>query len=298
MTDEPTNKPQENAANFSLPTFPAVKYKGAKVVNGKEQGSPKADDNTSPNKETPIQVEKRKKWKIDHTLTVVGIFVNIALLIATYKLWKEAVNAGKSATTAAIASKESAEQAKESNKLAKQSADSSQGMNKQAIDVSKQSLDAQINSIKETQKQFEVANRPVIQINNIKVETFEQGKPTRITFNIANFGKYPAKIFKSQSKIVYSIDPDFKDFSYLNDSITKYSLYVGGENSTPFFAQEVKNELKKFIYDQVNDGERFIYLIGKFNYLNLVMNQEAIYRFIIRIKMFPNFEATPLEAPD
>lgn len=167
------------------------------------------------------------------------------------------------------------------------------------IGLAKKSLDAQINSLIEAQKQFEISSRPLIQIGNISLEVFEEGKPTRISFNIENLGKYPAKITKSETRIVYSTDSAYKSYALLNgQGFWVVDLYVSGENSRQYKCMESEAEMKKNIYDEVNSGKRFIYLLGKLNYINIATTKKRIYRFIVRISNYPFFNSVPVVNED
>ncbi len=62
--------------------------------------------------------------------------------------------------------------------------------------MASKSLEAQIHSLEETKKEFEIENRAFADISLIRVDTIQEGKPLQITFIITNMGKSPAEILQ------------------------------------------------------------------------------------------------------
>ncbi|MEP7375278.1 MAG: hypothetical protein ABI675_17895 [Chitinophagaceae bacterium] len=73
--------------------------------------------------------------------------------------------------------------------LQNQSLVSTNSQNRKTLDMSKKSLQAQIESIKETQNQFEIQNMPYLQVGN-----FRYVNDSTLGYTLFNLNQYPAKI--------------------------------------------------------------------------------------------------------
>ncbi len=143
-------------------------------------------------------------------LVAIGILVVTSILAwYTYRLYKNASEDSKTARQSAYAANNSAIIAQktldttrkyDSISLVKQqkAIDDNNASSQLAFKRANKSLTFQDSSLKETQKEFEIENRPLIQITHIKLVTFEIGKQVEVDFNVTNFGKQPARIINNK----------------------------------------------------------------------------------------------------
>lgn len=142
----------------------------------------------------------------------------------------------------------------------------------------------QINSLKSSQFQFDVINRPRLKAVNFKVDSITLDRHFKTSFSIENFGKIPAKILSAKSNLRVTSDSsnyDFKEMQ-ISPSIGFYlppgTLLQLGTDSKP---------LTKQTLDGVYNGLYYLFLIGEIKYKNTVTQKVNTYRFIYRISLYP-----------
>jgi len=131
--------------------------------------------------------------------------VTFLLFVYTYRLYKTAAEDSKTARQSAKAADNSAVTAQntldetkkyDSLSLIKQQKaidDNNEG-SKQAFDRANRSLTLQDSSLRETQKEFEIENKPFVQITDIKFDTLEKDKPIAIRYVFCKFGETARKM--------------------------------------------------------------------------------------------------------
>ena len=133
--------------------------------------------------------------------------------VFTDLLWQGAIEATKTANNSLKETRRAVNEGMHSNNIAeknynisKAAFDSSISSSKVASENERKSFElrsksvaAQIQSLKETQKQFEVANEPYLQYRKFKLPKLEIGKPRIVDFSIENLGNYPVKIYRGKN---------------------------------------------------------------------------------------------------
>jgi len=192
-----TNNPQNNSNNESdnIP-LQSEFDSGSDVTSDQNKGNDKEKHTGKINQ----WKEYRKKW-IDPL-----VIVTIVLALATFWLYKEAVKQGV-LTEGALKEAVRSNSISEANlNLAKKQFHSNDSANKINLKISNNALQTQINSIKQTQFDFEIENRPFMVFINIHLDTSFKNNVINITYTGYNVGKFPAKVFYMATAINYGID--------------------------------------------------------------------------------------------
>ena len=143
--------------------------------------------------------------KVANIISLAMVVVTFLLFVYTYRLYKTAAEDSKTARQSAKAADNSAVTAQntldetkkyDSLSLIKQQKaidDNNEG-SKQAFDRANRSLTLQDSSLRETQKEFEIENKPFVQITDIKFDTLEKDKPIAIRYVFCKFGETARKM--------------------------------------------------------------------------------------------------------
>lgn len=143
------------------------------------------------------------------------------------------------------------------------------------------SIDAQINTLNETQKEFDIENRPFIQIIDIGFDTLASGKNVVISYNIRNYGKQPVKILNSKIQVIYWYSrgkPPVSNEGYSNQIINSY--LGGGVN---FGIKTNTMLLTKTDSVAIKNGIRVFYINGIMPFRNVVNNKESKYLYTYKV---------------
>lgn len=114
------------------------------------------------------------------------------------------------------------ETGKESLSFAQKSFDTATTSNNRSFNLQYKSLNSQIVSLQQTQKDFEIENRPFLVFTDIILDTSFKNSVISITYKLNNNGKFPAKISCMASKINYGIDTTTSNL-FINDQTWKVS---------------------------------------------------------------------------
>lgn len=228
------------------------------------------DSNKTSNDDREIsKPEPKTKWT-----DIVGIAINFILAVATFMLYKEATRQSGISEQAAIAAKKSADAATAAVNLQRQSLISTEKANKDAYELNKSTFDAsneankkalqqQIQSLKETQKNFKIENRPFIQVAQFSIDTTFANETIKVAFKYVNVGKFPAKIYFSKARVAIGTDTSRLDFK--GDFNT--------ENINDFLASNIVEEMTEtlrgipvFWQNQIKLGLTNIYVFIETSY--------------------------------
>jgi hypothetical protein len=171
---------------------------------------------------------KDRQPAIANIVSVLMFIATIWLAIITLNVFKQTVRQTEIADISANAAKTSADAAKKSADLQKQALDSQVSYQRKAdiadiektkrdiatFNLQKTALDKQIDALKETQKEFEKINEPILAINELTGFVIDTIKNFSFRYNIVNLGNNPITIFRGGENA--------KLFSVLKDSATYY----------------------------------------------------------------------------
>lgn len=234
----------------------------------------------------------RGKFFKDYGFQIIAIAINATLAWYTAKLYKQATSQSESAQISANAAKDAVAQYRRANDLAREVFDSNNHASAQNLSLGERSLQAQIGSVKTTEKDFEIANTPFLQVY-CTVDTVREGKPMKLKVKLENYGNYPAKII-DYKQTVGAFPPDsIENFQKIQ------AVYQGKNDTTPLLNQYIvkgepyegsiggdsANTLTK---DQMQCIEKnkgmIMYYIGYFRYQNLVTKHIRLYKFRLEME--------------
>jgi hypothetical protein len=156
-------------------------------------------------------------------------------------------------------------------------------------------LKTQIKGLRQAQNDFEIENKPLIEVDPMGVDSIGAGMKMTIVVRVFNFGKQPAKIRFLNFKVEISELANFKDYgNYPKPTYAENSIIPGGVNIPIIY----KDDFPQTTEDQVKKlriGSEFVYVIGECDYMNTVTNKESFYRFDYRIGIHPIFNILSIE---
>jgi hypothetical protein len=143
-------------------------------------------------------------------------------------------------------------------------------------------LSAQIKAFEESQREFEIQNRPFLQISDLKLGDIKSGELPTLEFNFTNYGKQPVKIIKN----------DYA--SYLQNRyqiVPKFGTYVQTDAASAYLGQgkEYRNTLKMYVVINKKDsvdiktGLAMFYIDGALRFRNIVTNKVSVYYYTYKL---------------
>lgn len=304
MTEEQKDNTTGNPADSIIPLVFTTEYVDDTATNIPEP-IPSNGKTENINKEA-IQVivnvpkEENKTAIIANRIAIIGTFINLALAGLTYLLFIKTGEANKTSMQSLEQAQKAVEQAKRANDIADSNfrlsviaAKSNDEISDANFKLSTQSLNAQIKSFQETQKQFEIENKPNLQIGGINIDSISRLK---ISFNIRNFGKQPAKIFSISSALVYTNNPNLTNAKY--EVAKSFNSFVPQDGYVPFSISAGEKILNEQQIILLKNGNYFVYIIGECKYLNTVNLQKRSYKFNYRISYNPDIDVKIIRDTD
>lgn len=152
------------------------------------------------------------------------------------------------------------------------------------LELNRKSVEAQIKSLKETQKQFEIINKPYIEFRDFRWTKFEPDEKFQIAYTIVNLSNATLKITKRRLFLYSNGHPiELKNVKNYNDKRTNETRisYFNKENqiSENFISQA---DIPKAMFDIVvhQMGIKF-YFAGEIEYENEATKKRRLYKFYI-----------------
>lgn len=261
---------------------------------------PKTDTSQNNNKEInkePIQVtvnipkDENRAATTANKIAIFGLFINLILAVFTYLLFRKTVEANETSKHSLTEAQKAVDQAKRANdiaeanfKLAQISSVSSDSISNINLDLTKKSVTTQIASIEKSQKEFELENRPLVQIADIKIDSIGADKESVVSFKIVNMGKFPATVTYGKFNLsvgkkelsMQEIDKKIKDLEWeeINTPISKETTIGQIMRGRP---------LSDFENKKYQDGEGFIFLIGEIKYVSFGTKNTYSTTFVFRV---------------
>jgi Tfp pilus assembly protein PilE len=243
-------------------------------------------DNT-PKKESqniPVSVDITNKKYWGNGISIIAVIVSAILAFFTWKLYKKAVDDSAITKQAADASTVAAYQSIKAYKLAETAADNANSFNLKNYKIQKDAIKAQINSLKETQHEFEASNEPFLQAGTPTISQLDVGKSLIGEIAIYNLSNVPVKIISQKSAITIRVSPF---------AITKVPWSNEEEGVNAYVIKEspmtVKFTTKKYIsngqYAGLRSGDLSIFEVREIKYKNLMTNKTRYY--IVELQMKP-----------
>jgi hypothetical protein len=157
------------------------------------------------------------------------------------------------------------------------------------MDISKQSLQTQINSIKESQRQFTRENEAFLQIVGVKFHPLKIGDSIRMEIEIANMKSNPVKIIDFKLGTVYPkiIAPPIKNLDKEVTVKSAVNMYIIKESPIEIPATGYE-PLDAVRYDMMMNKGYNLFLSGYVKYRDLISGKNRFYVF--EIKMRPRID--------
>jgi uncharacterized FlaG/YvyC family protein len=159
-----------------------------------------------------------------------GVFIGIFVAFYTFALFNETQKSTKAAIDSAEAAQNTYKQQRVTDSITryneniKSIADSINTAKRFELDsisreLQNKTLAAQIQSIEETQKQFETSNEPYLQYTDPEPPKLEAGKTFDLILKLVNLGKYPVKVIENKSATVFRVvPPNLKEIYKLDNN--------------------------------------------------------------------------------
>lgn len=251
----------------------------------------KVDDQNENKKRTEISKSRDRgngvKWtdKVMVVISAILAFYTFKLFSTASEQTKITIKATDAAIKATSISETNSRRDSINNILARENDRWNKMRDNISLDEQKKSIDAQIKSIQESQKQFNIQNEPFLEIGVLK-NTIEKNKLT-IVLAIRNLGRYPVKVydgkinFKIQEKIPRLEDIHTIEIIGDNDGMRNGGRYLTSEK--PIEYTYTCNVTNKEI-DECKEGFKLFWITGFFKYTNLLTMRDKEYKYILSIQ--------------
>ena len=281
MTEEQKDNTTDKPADSIIPPVSTTEYVEETATNIPETIPPNSKTENV-NKE-PVQVivnipkEENKTAITANRIAIVGTIINLALAGLTYMLFQKTVEANKTSQTSLAEAQKAVDQAKRANdiaeanfKFSKEMSINNDSISAVNLSLTKKSVETQFYDINQKRKEFEIENRPFIQIVDIKIDSIGTDKITTVSFNVVNMGKFPGTVTNMKTNLSFGADniivPNLeKKLLSTKDETLNLSVSTGYQiNRTikgrPLTGIEFSNFEKR---------ESYIYLIVEIQYSNV-----------------------------
>lgn len=243
-----------------------------------------------------IPPEDKKTQDTSNKIGWVGVGINFILAFFTYLLFLKTGDANRTSSDAlevsrlALADSRMNERLKDSLERIKDSA--SNYLDSIKLEITKQSLQAQINSINNSQNQFESINQPFLQVNSISIDTLHVGQKPKINYTVTNISTVPIEIIRQRelSTITNQPPPPYthvkRNFNR-QGIITKAGGYIIKDFYSPFTSY-LENNLTTNSYKELMEGKYSVLLYKEIDYQNLITGAFKKYIFYVKLTRLPS----------
>lgn len=296
MSEENTSTEQNNSEDNSS--------KGDTPVNNvtDEQNSGNAKETDDKGEYTPeqktIKKSNKNNWSIADKINFGMLVFTAGLFVitgySTY-LTRQAITSSDSTNKEYIqkiqklvdAFDTSANTNKQSFELAKKSLEVNIANNQKKYSTDSSNLSNQQKSIDETKNEFELENRPYIQLGDFyygNVDSSAKGYGISIDYKIVNFGKFPAKILNiTYDNLLSAVE----DTNYINNYKRKYArkenTTIGNVMAGGLPINNYIDSISANAFQRIIKGELRYYLFGEIKYMCPITGKYYFYEFTYRL---------------
>jgi hypothetical protein len=287
------NNPNQDSAPHS-PVVPTSEPDVANEVN------PTTTENTSHNSVNNEPMEGQESRHKTPWTDKGSFWINVVLAIGTWAVFwlalrqtnvaESAIARADSANAISKASLEYARwkdstdrvESKISDSLNDARLDSSLGIGQKNADAATKSANALKLSIDESKRQFSIINSPYLQFSGMNFENYGTKKPIHLSVEIANIGKYPARVIGGKWVASTRVTPpDFKSVYKTGEPIKAINYYATA--SSPIkLSMYMEKALSINQFEKLEAKEFFFYFWGYIEYINLSDNTKKVYKFFLR----------------
>lgn len=303
MADQQQDGAERQPEKLPEPSLPPVDNNINKIKEEYNQ-TIKKPENDKANCNTPkpfiVKIDKGKGWSKAEIISLFGILISGSLFFMTLRAFKKT-------SKAVEISEESLKDSRRKDSIAAISSvkrdflDSIRREQDYTRDTiarrqAQQSLQAQINSIQEAQKEFEIDNMPYLECQNFTFRQFEAGKPPVIECQIINLGNHTAKILSGRLGHyynTYTLDDPFKQLAQYKFMINVYPTYVG--RGYPELHHYYANRPISFEdFNKIKMGVFKITFYGEITYISEATEKKRICYFVV--ELFPPSNNQPQDS--
>lgn len=301
MDEENTSNPQSESQDI-FPPSSTTEYVEESVSNTPNPTT-ETGDGGNKNKE-PIKVivnlppEDKKPQIAANKIALISLWVNggISLVLAfvTYLLFLKTQESNETSKDSLIVAQKALADSRLRDSVSERQDSITFGLSKKQFEeaikndslsayLNTKSLAAQVNSIKESQKQFDISHQPFLQVADFILSEIKEDKKLNIKYIIRNLSEIPVKIVSQK----YTVDVGFKSIpisllenakidKYYNSYLIKED-HVSGKITSEFTPS--KGEVST-----INTFGGYIFLLREITYRNLVTGIERVYRFQVKLR--------------
>ena len=226
------------------------------------------------------EIAKKSNW-VNFSLLVVTMLLAGAAFYQ-YSVSKNAAEIAKLTLDSANAfNSRMFKMQQDAKKSATLQAENKEKLDSQTFNLQKQGLDAQIKSLKETQKEFEVENKPLVQVINFQFDTLMHSKKILISFAFRNYGKQPVKCLTSKYAVDFQTGIEYKEKQKINWNNVIQNAYL--TNSTASFCTwKTGDTINQASVNAIYNGTISTYVFGSMIYQNTVTSKKWMFNFRLR----------------
>jgi hypothetical protein len=233
---------------------------------------------------------RRSEWtKPEVIIAGIGLLLSMILGYVTYQLFLKTIEANEISANALKEAKRANDETERTNRrnyirdtINDRAQEEKDRFN---MEIGRQSLQAQINSIKETQRQFTVSNMPFLEVTDCIIPIFQINKNPVVRFKIVNQGKMPAEIISGRFDEYFT--------NNRNQNIEKKIKNLG-EKAYNGINGYVTQSFKEITYIRPAPMDDFTYnacmfrnwvmlLVGQIKYFNVVDGTKRVLEFGVYI---------------
>lgn len=281
MAEEQKQDTTNNPEDTVIPPAATTEYIDETATDIPEPISPKTEIEQV-NKE-PIQVivnipkEENKTAITANRIAIFGTIINLALAGLTYMLFQKTAEANKTSQASLAETQKAVDQAKRANdiaeanfKFSKEMSINNDSISAVSLSLTKKSVETQFYDINQKRKEFEIENRPFIQIVDIKIDSIGTDKITTVSFNVVNMGKFPGTVTNMKTNLSFGanniIVPNLeKKLLSAKDESLNLSVSTGYQINRIIKGRT----LTEVEFSDFEKRESYIYLIVEIQYSNV-----------------------------
>jgi hypothetical protein len=169
--------------------------------------------------------------------------------------------------------------------------DSNSFANRSNLERTNKSLALQDSTLRETQREFEIENQPLLQIINIHLIPFEVNKTIHLTFDLRNFGKQPARLIVNKHIMrINPIDkaPIINESEMVVDFKTK-DMYLPNGVADPQDDESNVN-MNQEVLDLIKNKRWCLYIMGVIEFESTANSKKYQFRYNFRIITTPKYD--------
>jgi hypothetical protein len=160
------------------------------------------------------------------------------------------------------------------------------------------------NTLNANRNEFEISNRPFIELSDIKIDSFGAGKKPILYYNLTNKGRFPALITSVKAYFGFSaVNTSADTIIAFNKRVqpTNIDSTIGIIPFSPAVYQtraESQVPLLQDVWSAINARQSAFNLVVEIKYSNLVTKSHYSYLQVLKIGVSPTLNSTSIKYHD